>query len=111
MHDTPVSLFVAKPDGLEAGWRDHSVPFQLSARLIVMPWLLVYDPTLVHALEDMQDADCNLLSVAPLGLGVLWIAHSVPFQRSARLTVVPELLTYSPAAVHTVAEAHDTDRR
>jgi hypothetical protein len=76
-----------------------------------MPWLLVYDPTLVHVLVEMQDAACRLLSLAPLGFGVVCIVHSVPFQRSARLRVVPELLTYSPVAVHVVEEPQDTDLR
>jgi hypothetical protein len=79
--------------------------------LIVTPWLLVYDPALVHALEEIQDVACRLLSFAPLGLGVACTDHSVPLQRSARLAVVPELLTYSPVAVHVVDEAQDKDLR
>jgi hypothetical protein len=39
---------------------------------------------------------------------VAWMLHRVPFQRSARDVIAPELLTARPTAVHAEAEAQDT---
>ena len=40
-------------------------------------------PTAVHAVADVHDAANRKLEVAPVGLGVGWIVHAVPSQRSA----------------------------
>jgi hypothetical protein len=73
-----------------------------------MPWLLTYHPTVVQAAEEVHDTCWRVLSFAPVGFGVDWTVHSVPFHRSASVTVVPELFTYSPVAVQEVDDAHDT---
>jgi hypothetical protein len=41
-------------------------------------------------------------------LGVGWIAHGLPFHRSANVTSMPALLVRIPTAVHTLAGRHAT---
>jgi hypothetical protein len=60
----------------------------------------------VHAVADVHDTPDRLLTVGPLGLGVVWIVQLEPSQRSAN---GPPLL--SPTAVHAMADAHDTADR
>jgi hypothetical protein len=66
------------------------LPFQNSTKVSVFEF--VYDPTAVHTVEDEHDTPPRPLAVAPDGLGVDWITHSVPFQRSANVTFTLELL-------------------
>jgi hypothetical protein len=42
---------------------------------------------------DVQDTPNSTAAAAPAGLGVAWMLQSVPFQRSAKVTSAPELLT------------------
>jgi hypothetical protein len=87
----------------------HWLPYSdASAILVVIPLLLTCQPTDVQAVDDVHDTHRSTLSFAPLGFGVVWTVHSVPFQCSARVTVVPELFTYSPVAVHEVEDEQDT---
>src|SRR4029077_18556783 len=44
-------------------------------------------------------------------LGVVSIAHELPFQRSASVNSAPEPLEYLPTAVHSLATVHDTPLR
>jgi hypothetical protein len=47
----------------------------------------------VQAVEEVHDIACSELTPLPEGFGVLWIVHSVPFQRSAKVSqALPELL-------------------
>ena len=46
----------------------------------------------MQALADVHDTPPSTLRVAPAGFGVGWITQLVPFQRSAKVTVVPALL-------------------
>ena len=46
-----------------------------------------------------------------MGSGVVSMDHDVPFHFSARMTVTPELLRYSPTAVQALAEVQDTPPR
>jgi hypothetical protein len=46
----------------------------------------------VQAVAEVHDTPLRTLRVAAVGLGVGWIAQEVPFHRSARVKVVPELL-------------------
>jgi len=50
-------------------------------------------PTAVQAVEETQETLDRRLKVAPLGLGVDCTDQAVPFQFSARVRVVPALLT------------------
>jgi hypothetical protein len=47
----------------------------------------------------------------PFGLGVVSIVHVLPFQASASVKLVRELLREYPTAVHAVTEVHDTPER
>jgi hypothetical protein len=73
-------------------WTDHSVPFHRSATGLV-PSVFSYSPTAIHDVVEGHDTPLRMLLLAPPGFGVLWMDHSVPFQRSAKVTCVPELLT------------------
>lgn len=108
LHDSAVNLLVASPDGSVVAWIAHSVPFQCSAKLVVTPLLLASHPRLVHAVDDVQDTHLRTLRLAPLGVGVDWTAHSVPFQCSASVTFAPALFSYSPVKVQDVDDAQDT---
>ncbi len=106
--DTPLSSLSVAPVGLGVDWRSHSVPFQRSASVTYVPELFLSSPTAMQAVDEEHDIPTRTFVVAPLGLGVDWTAHSVPFQRSARVTSAPELLIYSPTAVQAVDEEQDT---
>jgi hypothetical protein len=43
-----------------------------------------------------------------VGLGVVCKFQELPFQRSANVSSVPELLKYSPTAVQAEVDTHDT---
>src|SRR5262249_8775613 len=53
-----------------------------------------------------QDTPARRLLVAPVRLGVGWIDHRLPFQRSANAPCVSD-----PTAVHTVVVGHETPSR
>jgi len=42
---------------------------------------------------EVHEIPNSSLIFAPVGLGVSWMAHFVPFQLSAKVTMTPELLT------------------
>ena len=107
-HDTPLNSLSVAPIGLDVDWTDHSVPFQRSAKVTKVPELFLSYPTALQAVDEKHDRPLSKLSVAPVGLGVDWIDHSVPFQRSAKVRKVPELFLYRPTAVQAVDEEHDT---
>jgi hypothetical protein len=86
-------------EGLRVAWMRHTVPFHRSARGADALWLLTAWPTAVHAEGEVQDTLTRALSLAPRGLGVAWMAHVLPFQRSARVTTTPEPLVKSPTAM------------
>jgi hypothetical protein len=95
--------------GLVMVWIDHVVPFHSSAKGCVVPELSTYCPTAVHALADRgQDTSLSTLLLAPEIVGVDWVDQAVPFQRSATAARAPELSTYSPTAVHAIADVHET---
>jgi hypothetical protein len=93
VQDTDDSVLEEAPLGFGVVWIDHSVPFQPSASVTVVPELFTYSPVAIHEVDDAHETPQRLLFVAPLGFGVVWIDHEVPFHRSASVTVVPELLT------------------
>jgi hypothetical protein len=64
----------------------HVVPFQASASVAQESALKVVTPTAVHAVAEVHDTPVNSL---PSGqsLGVGSIAHVVPFQASASVTL------------------------
>ena len=73
-------------------WIRHLVPFHRPASVATgVPVLSVRAPTAVHAETDVHDTASRKLPCAPEGLGMAWIRQVVPFQRSARDTMLPEL--------------------
>ena len=53
----------------------HDVPFHRSARLVATLVVLRESPTAVHAVVAVHDTPERKLFIAPLGLGVDWIAQ------------------------------------
>jgi hypothetical protein len=68
-------------------------------------------PTAWQKLAETHEALFSDSSVRPLWAlrsGVFLICHDVPFQISARLTSLPELLKCPPTAAQKLAETQDT---
>jgi hypothetical protein len=66
-------------------------------------------PTAVQAFGDVQDTPDSKLLVEPLGAGTAWTRQLVPFQDSARFTLVSGVLPgVLPTAVQAVADGQDT---
>jgi hypothetical protein len=97
-HDT-LSSTPLPAEGLGLAWMRHRVPFHHSAKGTGAPELLMDRPTPMHAEDDAQDTLNSVLSFTPWGLGLDWMAHLVPSQRSARGSITPEPLLKSPTAV------------
>jgi hypothetical protein len=66
------------------------VPFQLSASVTPTLELSMSAPTAIQAPAEWQEIPDRSLAVAPMGLGVDWIAQLVPFRLSASGSVGPE---------------------
>jgi len=94
--------------GLGVAWIVHLVPFHRSATARDTPAVVMLDPTAVQAEADVQATPSKPLNAIPDGLGVGRMRHEVPFHRSARLTPMPEALTYVPTAMHEFAAGQDT---
>src|SRR6266566_7753804 len=88
---TPERRLALAPAGLGLDWIAQLLPFQRSARVRPTPALFVEYPTAVHRVVEGQATPRSRLLVAPLGLGVDWTAQLLPFQRSASVTITPEL--------------------
>jgi hypothetical protein len=71
-------------------WSCHLLPFHRSARFFCAPDVLVVAPTASQADGDTQDTANKLLHTAPVGLGVGWMRHLLPFHCSASGTPAPE---------------------
>jgi hypothetical protein len=62
----------------------------------------------VQAVEEAQETACNLLSLAPDGLGIAWTAQDVPFHRSAKAAAAAAVISLChPTEVHAVDAVHD----
>jgi hypothetical protein len=107
-HDTPFSLLDDDPFGVGTGSIVQVVPFQLSASDSASPTPFVYQPTAVQADTCAQEMPVSLVAVAPVGAGVGWTFHDVPFQFSTRAILERELSVYEPTAMHDAAETHET---
>ena len=94
--------------GLGVAWIVHLVPFHRSATARDTPAVVMLDPTAVQAEADVQATPSKPLNAIPDGLGVGRMRHEVPFHCSARLTPMPEALTYVPTAMHEFAAGQDT---
>src|SRR5215467_14375619 len=85
---TPLRALDAAPAGLGAAWVCHVLPADRSTRT-AGDWLVVENPTAVHAAAEVQARPIRRLGP---WLGVAWRCQAVPFQCSARVWGVPELL-------------------
>ena len=74
------------------GWMVHRVPSQCSASDTKSPELFWEPPAATHAEGEVHDTAFRKLNCAPGGLGVAWMRQVVPFQCSAKVTSVPELV-------------------
>jgi len=86
---TPLRELDAAPGGLGAAWVRHVVPADRSTRT-AGDWLVLEYPTAVQAAAEVQARPISRLGP---WLGVAWRCQVVPFQCSARVWEVPELLT------------------
>src|SRR5664279_4948481 len=97
-HDTPLSAASVAPGGSGVRWIDQLVPFQRSTNGSLVhldtapgqPAPNSKDPTVVQAVADVHDTALSRLLASqhgdPAGLGIRWIDHRLPFQRSTRAT-------------------------
>src|SRR5580700_2089616 len=102
-HDTPLS--VAPNVGVGSAWIDHELPSHASARVCEVPMPCWELPTAVHALAEAQDTALKSLVVGPGA--VVRMPHAVPFQTSARASLLLAVKEY-PTATQALAEVHDT---
>lgn len=67
-------------------------------------------PTATQAVADMHDTLLSEVSTELATVGVRWIDHFKPFQRSTTDEVAPRVegALESPTATHAVADAHQT---
>ncbi len=97
---TAIGIACREPAGAGIGSRRHLVPFQRSSNGSCRPPLVTKLPTAVHDRDAEHDTPLSALTRAPAGLGVRWMAHLVPFHRSASVTPRPEAVTWVPTASH-----------
>jgi hypothetical protein len=101
VHDTPDS---EPPSGV--GSVLHFRPFQCSASS--PSGEKPVPPTAVQDLTEVHDTAVRLLEPErPAGLGTGWMAHLLPFQRSASGSREPPAVN-CPTAVHALADVQDT---
>ena len=102
-----------EPLGLTVVWIDQVVPFHLSASVKRPLVLLSKLPTAVHMVEEEHETAASWVNSDPAGLGVDRIVQVVPFQASARVTVLPPPPdgVEDPTAMQAVALAHETPTR
>ena len=93
MHDTLARLVPVDSEGSAASWISHSTPFQPSARVTSLSALFSSVPIAVHEVDDEQETPARPDSFAPVGLGVCWIDHSLPFHRSASVMGISVLVS------------------
>src|SRR5437764_288341 len=94
---------------------DHVEPFQPSANVDAVPISgAPATPTAMQNRLDVHDTPARLFSIgAPKlgfgsGLGICWIDHRRPFQRSASAELSPRLTNTNPTATQNLLDVHDT---
>ena len=85
LHDVACKKLGSAAGGLRVAWIAQLLPFQRSAKVCESPELVSKCPTAVQPVVEVHDTPNNVGSVPPGGLGVVWMAQVVPFQRSARV--------------------------
>jgi|SRR5579864_7575499 len=91
-HETPLSAALVAPVGFGVAWMLQAVPFQDSARVEVTLVLLEEDPTASQSVAETHDTADRFVNVAPVGVGMVWMLHAVPFHVSARGVEAPVLV-------------------
>jgi hypothetical protein len=105
VHATPLRKPPCAPGGAGMGWIRHFVPFHRSAKTPTgVPELSKEFPVAVQADDDVHATAARKLPWAPMGLGVAWMLHFLPFHRSARVPrLVPPTAVQVEVAVHATA--------
>jgi hypothetical protein len=83
VHATAVSSLSVEPVGFGVLFTVHLVPFHRSTSVRDGPDEGAYRPTAVQLVADEHATPSSLLATAPVGFGVLFTVHLVPFHRSA----------------------------
>jgi hypothetical protein len=96
---------------LGVDWIAQVEPFHRSARVKVLPVLVLKLPTDVHMVDDEHETAVCCADVDVPGLGVDWIVQMVPFHASARVAVLPPDGVQPPTATHAVELVHETPAR
>jgi len=91
----------------------HLVPSHRSASVgpTGLSALLTAFPTAVQAEGPVQSTPGRLANWTPGGLGVGWMRHLVPFQRSATVCTIPVAECCSPVVVQADGEVQDISPR
>jgi hypothetical protein len=62
----------------------------------------------VQAVAETQETPCITPASEPLGSGLVWVAHEVPFHRSTRILEGFPVTIFSPTAVQAVEDVQET---
>ena len=89
VQETELSVAPDVPGGSGVGWMLQLVPSQLSARISTVPEPVSYEPTPVHAVDEVHETPSSPLPVDPPGSGVLWTLQLAPSHTSARVSPAP----------------------
>jgi hypothetical protein len=89
--ETPIKKLGSAPGRLGVFWIAQAVPFQDSARLTGVLKPLAEGPAAMQNEGTGQETALKALAEGWARLGVGWMDHLVPSQRSANVTGVPEL--------------------
>jgi hypothetical protein len=84
--DTEFNQLLAARFGFGVGCSTHLAPFHRSASVNCLSLLSKYSPTAVQLLALGHDTPSKLLAKAAFGIGVLCVAHVVPFHRSTSVS-------------------------
>lgn len=110
-HETP-SRTLFDPDGLGVAWIAQVLPFHCSARVAIAPEAAEPEnPVAVQAVDETHEIAFSEFWFCPARLGVVWIAHLLPFQCSASGACSPALISWLPTAVQLVAELQEIPER
>ncbi len=92
-------------------WIVHRRPFQRAANVVAVAVLVWNAPTAMQALADGQETLENDADSRLVGLGAGWIAHLVPFHRSAKRVPTPPRAVEPPTAMQKLRDGQDTLER
>jgi hypothetical protein len=82
-HETSLMVAFVTPAGNGMVTSVQAVPFHVSAKGLVEPVEVDEFPTATQSVVDVHETRERRLNVPPVGLGVGWTLHVVPFQTSA----------------------------